>query len=150
MLFDQDWSMYPSTYKTPDLFYPFLPNGHGTGNYFSTLMTYKLYQHETFKDKYLTTFAYHLKNTFNPDRMLSILDNMIKEVESEMPYHIDRWYNEYKTSNMNPIKNMDMWYNNLDKFRTIIKERYSIVLNSIQKEFNLTNSEYEKYFGDLK
>ena len=45
---------------------------------------------------------------------------------------------------MNPIKNMDMWYNNLDKFRTIIKERYSIVLNSIQKEFNLTNSEYEK------
>lgn len=150
MLFDQDWSMYPSTYKTPDLFYPFLPNGHGTGNYFSTLMTYKLYQNETFKDKYLTTFAYHLKNTFNPDRMLSILDNMIKEVESEMPYHIDRWYNEYKTSNMNPIKNMDMWYNNLDKFRTIIKERYSIVLNSIQKEFNLTNSEYEKYFGDLK
>ena len=82
--------------------------------------------------------------------MLSILDNMIKEVESEMPYHIDRWYNEYKTSNMNPIKNMDMWYNNLDKFKTIIKERYSIVLNSIQKEFNLTNSEYEKYFGDLK
>ena len=150
MLFDQDWSMYPSTYKTPDLFYPFLPNGHGTGNYFSTLMTYKLYQNETFKDKYLTTFAYHLKNTFNPDRMLSILDNMIKEVESEMPYHIDRWYNEYKTSNMNPIKNMDMWYNNLDKFKTVIKERYSIVLNSIQKEFNLTNSEYEKYFGDLK
>ena len=73
-------------------------------------------------------------------KYLQILKDKLRVIQKE----------EDELINMNPIKNMDMWYNNLDKFRTIIKERYSIVLNSIQKEFNLTNSEYEKYFGDLK
>ena len=149
ILYDQDWSLYPSLYRYVDLYYPFEPYGHGVGNYFSTMITYKLYQNPTFRDLYLTTFAYHLKNTFNPDRMIAILDEQIKEVENEMPYHIDRWYNEYVSSGKTPIRSMDSWRTNLDTLKTIIRVRYELVKNSLRSEFRLSDYEYNLYFGDL-
>ena len=149
MLYDQDWSLYPTLYRYVDLFYPFEPYGHGIGNYFTTIITYKLWQNGSFRDIYLRTFAYHMKNTFNPDRMIAILDEQIKEVETEMPYHIDRWYSDYINEGKGPIRSMDSWYSNLDRLKTIIRERYDLVKRSLRSEFRLSDYEYNLYFGDL-
>ena len=149
ILYDQDWSLYPSLYRYVDLYYPFEPYGHGVGNYFSTMITYKLWQNWNFRDLYLKTFAYHLKNTFNPDRMIAILDEQIKEVENEMPYHIDRWYSDYVSSGKTPIRSMDSWRTNLDTLKTIIRVRYDLVKNNLKSEFRLSDYEYNLYFGDL-
>ena len=125
ILFDQDWSMYPTTYQSTDIFYPFLPYGHGTGNYFPTTITYKLWQNSKFRDLYLTTLAYHLKNTFKPSRMQNILEKLKKEVESEMPYHIERWYSEYKNSGDGAITSMDSWNNNVNKLSNMLEKYYN-------------------------
>ena len=149
ILYDQDWSLYPTLYRYVDLYYPFEPYGHGVGNYFSTMITYKLYQNPNFRDLYLKTFAYHMKNTFNPDRMIKILDEQIKEVESEMPYHINRWYNDYVSSGKSPIRSMDAWRSNLDTLKSIIRTRYNLVKSNLKSEFRLSDYEYNLYFGDL-
>lgn len=149
VLYDQDWSLYPTLYRYVDLFYPFEPYGHGIGNYFSTTITYRLWQNWNFRDLYLKTFSYHMKNTFNPDRMINILDEMTKEVESEMPYHIDRWYYDYVSAGKVPIKSMDNWYANLDKLKSMIRERYDLVKRNLKSEFRLSDYEYNLYFGDL-
>lgn len=149
VLYDQDWSLYPTLYKYVDLYYPFEPYGHGIGNYFSTTITYRLWQNWNFRDLYLKTFAYHMKNTFNPDRMISILDEMTKEVETEMPYHIDRWYYDYVNAGKGPIRSMDAWYSNLDRLKSIIRERYNLVKWNLKSQFRLSDYEYNLYFGDL-
>ena len=149
MLYDQDWSLFPSLYRYVDLYYPFEPYGHGIGNYFSTIITYKLWQNWRFRDLYLSTFAYHMKNTFNPDRMIKILEEQASVVETEMPYHIDRWYYDYASVGKLPISSMDGWRYNLETLKNIIRERYNLVKWNLKSQFRLSDYEYNVYFGDL-
>ena len=99
-----------------------------------------------FRELYIKTFAYHLKNTFNPNRMIKILDKMVDEIKKEMPYHIDRWYNESIGVSSNTLKNINEWYNNISYFKKQLRERHKIVLDNIKGGLGLTNEEYKKYF----
>ena len=111
--------------------------------YSSIAITRRLYRNAEFKDLYLKTLAYHLKNTFNPERMNKIVDELAKEIEPEMPNHIKRW------SSLGP-SSMNNWYNNLNSFKQMIKNRYNYVLGNLKSQFYLSNDEYNKYFGELK
>lgn len=149
VLFDLDWCMYPSTYKWVDFNYPTLPYGHGYGNYFPTTITYNLWKNKEFRDLYLSTFAYHLKNTFYPERVHKILDEVSGMVRSEMPRQIDRWYTEFKNNGYNSVSSMSMWDGKLNQMKMMLTNRYEIVIKNLKSQFNLTNAEYDKYFGDL-
>ena len=149
VLFDLDWCMYPSTYKWVDFNYPTLPYGHGYGNYFPTTITYNLWKNSEFRDLYLSTFAYHLKNTFEPNRVHKILDEVSGMVRSEMPRQIDRWYSEFKDNGYNSVSSISNWDSKLKNMKSMLTNRYNIVIDNLKSQFNLTNQEYEKYFGDL-
>ena len=142
MLYDLDWSMWSSS---TNISYPVINNHIPAVTYvYSTInITRRLYRNKEFKDLYLKTLAYHLKNTFNPERMNKIVDELAKEIEPEMPNHIKRW------GNLGP-SNMNSWHNNLNNFKQMIKNRYNYVLGNLKREFNLSNDEYNKYFGELK
>ena len=105
----------------------------------------KLYQNSEFKDLYLTSLAKYLKTTFKPDRMTKIVDELAKEIENEMPYHISRWGSSYGR-----LSSMGAWRNNLKNFKNTLTTRYNRVVNNLRSYFNLSNNEYNKYFGDLK
>ena len=92
----------------------------------------------------MSTFAYHLKNTFNPERMNAIVDELAKEIENEMPYHIKRWGSEYYA-----LSSMNAWRANLKLFKSVIQRRYDYVLSHVKSEFNLTDAEYDKYFKEI-
>ena len=70
---------------------------------------------------------------------------MVKEVEKEMPNHLERWKgtNSY-------LGSMDNWKNNVERLKAKLKERYEYAINNAKTEFNLTDAEYNKYFGGLK
>lgn len=142
MLYDLDWSMWNSNM---DVGYPVMNTKVPAVTYLNSLFTITrtLYKNDEFKDLYLSTFAYHLKNTFKPDRMNKIVDELSKEVENEMPYHIKRWQGEYNGLSM------DKWKNNINSFKKMINDRYNKVLARIKSDLNLTNDEYKKYFGDV-
>lgn len=141
MLYDLDWSMWSSTIK---MSYPVIGYNVPAATYLYSVinMSRRLYRNSEFRDLYLSTLAYHLKNTFNPDRMNQIVDELAKEIEYEMPYHIERWGNQY--SNLN---SMNRWQNNINSFKQMITSRYNRVISTVKSDFNLSDWEYEKYFN---
>ena len=81
---------------------------------------------------------------FKPDRMNKIVDDLAKEIEEEMPYHINKWGSSYGGLSMSS------WKNNIKGFKNSLNTRYNRVVNNIRNYFNLSNNDYNKYFGDLK
>lgn len=98
------------------------------------------------RELYIKTWAEHLKTTFQPDRMIKILDGMVKTIENEMPYHIDRWYQESINTSQFTIQSMNNWRSNIAALKSVITNRYNYALNNIKEGLNLTNEEYQKYF----
>ena len=144
MLYDLDWSMWSSTVSFG---YPVINKSIPAVTYLYSAINIsrKLYKNPEYKDLYLRTFAYHLENTFKPERMNKIVDELASEIEEEMPYHIKRWgYAYYEMSSMNA------WKNNLKWFKNGIERRYNYVLSKVKSEFNLSDEEYKKYFGGLE
>ena len=99
-----------------------------------------------FRELYIKTFAYHLKNTFAPERMNKILDSMVNEIKDEMPYHISRWYSESIGVSSYTLHDINEWYSNIAYFKKQIKERYNVATSTIKRGLGLTDAEYNKYF----
>jgi len=146
ILFDLDQTYLPYSYTTVRWKLPFEPYAHGNGYYLNTTLMNKLIKNPKFRELYIKTFAKHLNSTFKPDRMYKILDKMVDEIKSEMPYHISRWYNESIGVSTSTLSSMDNWYNNIATFKRQLKERYNIIKNNIKGGLGLTNEEYNKYF----
>ena len=140
MLYDLDWSMWSTNLSFN---YTVLNNKSPAVTNLSSLYTIgrRLYRNSEFKDMYLKTFAYHLENTWNPKRMNSIVDKLSKEIETEMPYHINKWKKEYSS--------MSSWRNNITRFKKQLTNRYNYVTKNIKNEFGLSTEEYKKYFSSL-
>ena len=77
--------------------------------------------------------------------MEKIIDELVDKIETEMPYHIKRWGGSYPS-----LSSMNSWKNNINNFKRTINNRYNRVVSNLQSNFNLSNSEYNKYFGELK
>jgi len=146
ILFDLDQTFFSYSYKKIKWNLPFEPYAHGNGYYLNTTLMKYLYKNPQFTELYIKTFAYHLNNTFKPDRMIKILDEMVKEIEGEMPYHIKRWYNESVGVSSYTLRNIDDWYSNISYLKKQLKERHAIALKTIKSGLKLTNEEYNKYF----
>ena len=144
MLYDMDWSLWNMGL---DMGYPIKYGKVPAATYLSSAITItrKLYQNSEFKDMYLKNLAEYLKGTFKPDRMKKIVDELSSEIENEMPYHIKRWGNSYTG-----LSSMTSWKNNLNSFKNTLTTRYNRVVSNLRSYFNLSSSEYNKYFGDLK
>ena len=144
MLYDMDWSLWNMGL---DMGYPIKSGRVPAATYLSSsiAITRKLYKNSEFKDMYLKNLAKYLKTTFKPDRMKKIVDELSQEIENEMTYHIKRWGNSYGR-----LSSMTLWKNNLKNFKNSLTTRYNRVVSNLRSYFNLSNSEYNKYFGDLK
>jgi len=139
MLYDLDWSLWNTSISFA---YPINNEKVPAATYLSSIyiITKKLYHNSEFKDLYLKTVASSLKNYFNKERMCNLVDEFSNEIKDEIPYHIAKW---------NDIKSYESWENNLKRFKNAISSRYDTVVNRLQSEFRLSDSEYTKYFGDL-
>ena len=146
ILFDLDQTLFSYSYKTIKWDLPFEPYAHGNDYYLNTILMNNLIKNPKFRSLYIETFANHLNNTFKPDRMNQILDRMVKEIKSEMPYHIDRWYEESIRVSSYTLDNINEWYNNINYLKKQLKERHTIAINTIKEGLDLTNEEYHKYF----
>lgn len=144
MLYDMDWSLWNMGL---DMGYPIKSGRVPAATYLSSSITIvrKLYQNSEFKDLYLKNLAKYLKTTFKPDRMKKIVDDLAKEIENEMPYHINKWGSSYSN-----LYSMTRWKNNLNNFKSTLTTRYNRVVSNLRSYFNLSTSDYNKYFGDLK
>ena len=145
IIYDLDYAYEPYE-KVPTLFLNRKPY------YNSSLdIIVKLYKNSEFRDLYLTSVAKYLKTTFKPERINKIIDEMVKEVEDEMSYHVKRWTSNYSYAyGWSYISSVSTWKNNINTLKNRIKTRYNNIIKWIHNNsFELSTDEYKKYFNDL-
>ncbi len=142
ILFDQDWALYPSTAHYNQVEEVINPNGHGVGHMFNTDLMCGLMMNTGFRDTFISTYGQHLKTTFATDHLLSILDSLIAELETEMPYHIEKWQTP---------ATLNTWKNSVKTLRGIVEKRNAKVRQDVIETFSCTGvSAPTKYAEDFQ
>lgn len=108
----------------------------------STLLLRNLLKNESFKNRFLQTYSYHLSTTFKPDRINAIFDEFQERLTPEMPRHIARWGGQLdldKTETWPPptFTSMSEWEQNLDDMREFLPIRKPAALYHLSLAFAL-------------
>lgn len=137
MLYDLDWSLWNTRL---DYSYPVINRKISAATYLYSIIdiTRRLYQNSEFRELYLDSFGKYLKTTFLPSRVDGIIDELSKEIEDEISYHISRWGDKPKS--------ILGWRNNINLFKERYHDRYNYVVNTVKSSFGLSQEEYDKYF----
>ena len=92
---------------------------------------------------YSKTFGYRLADllftTFNPERMNGIIDGFAKNIETEIPGHIERWKGT-SSSYGNPIPSVTSWQGQVQNLKTFAEKRPAILLENL-KNYGVSDSE---------
>lgn len=83
-------------------------------------MLVALFENENFFQQYASRYADLAATTFSCENMLGLLDEMIAEIEPEMPRQIARWNGS-----------LDDWYENLDSLRSQIQNKCVVVVDQV-------------------
>ena len=70
-------------------------------------------------------------------------------VRSEMPKQINRWHDELSKQGYGSVSSVSAWDKKLNLMKTMLQNRYKLVISNLKGQFKLTDSEYKKYFGNL-
>ena len=108
-----------------------------TGTYYAnppwaTFLLRELLKNSAFKNQFIQRFASHLNITFNPQRVLNIIDSLKTNIEPEIPRHIQKW--EQSTS-FN-----DGWYYHVGVMREFASLRPGYVIDHLIEKFGLSGS----------
>lgn len=132
ILYDFDMAFrYPEHDTVSDVFNP---EGTGSDNYFSTDLQMGLLQNPDFRDQFLRRFAYHMKTTFEPQRVCNLIDKMAAEIEPE----IERNYTKWKGS-------MSTWRSCITKMKDFFVKRPEFARKYIQQYFQLSDNQMREY-----
>lgn len=137
IFFDVDWSLFSTTYDYNIIDNYLDPEGHGVNQAFSTDLFIALYKNASFRTRMLEIFSQHLKTTFREERMLEILDELIEEIDSEMPYYLERWN----------VGSYDSWKSSVSSLREIIKEKIKMFPDQMKEGLSMTDEEVKKYLS---
>lgn len=132
ILFDTDWGFFNVNHNT--LWYVTNSKGTGIGQMFSTAIMYNLLKNDSFKNDFINRLAYHLNNTFKTERVISVIDEMAKTIEPEMPGQLSRWGGS-----------INGWNNYVQSLRNFAMKRPSILLSFIKEQFNLSSEEIKLF-----
>ncbi len=92
----------------------------------STRLPRRLIENPNFKQTFLNRFFTHIATSFDPNRVIKVIDSVANLFKSEMPYHCTRWE-----------KNYNNWLNNLENLRNAARQRPAIVIQQLIDWFGL-------------
>ena len=88
-----------------------------------------------FRKRVLQLHKKHLATTFDRDRMLSLFDEMVQEIDSEMQRHCARW----------PSVSYNGWQAAVKQLRQIVGEMPALFRQKMIQSFSMTQAEIEQY-----
>ena len=100
----------------------------------STAPLRKLLQNIDFKQKFVERFVWHLNNTFEPERFISIIEQYEQLYAPEMERYIDRWGD--------PSSKAD-WRNKVDGLKEFARLRPCYMKEHLISHFNLPEESVE-------
>lgn len=91
------------------------------------------------KDQFLRRMGEIMAEYFTFDYLSAELDRRYAQMAPVMEYHVIRW----------PALTMDVWTENVEAMRKMLRDRPPQVVKDVQMIFNLTDEEVQLYFGDF-
>lgn len=98
----------------------------------STLLLRKLLENSRFKNQFIQRFASCLNITFNPQRVLNIIDSLKTNIGDEIPRHIQKWD---QSTSFN-----EGWDYHVEVMREFASRRPGYVINHLIEKFALSGS----------
>jgi len=90
-----------------------------------------MWKSQAYREYFAGRLCTQLFTTFNPDRMVSLIDGHESAIESEIPRHIQRWYGATSTYG-DAIPSEAYWRNEVGNLRNFVRERPSCLLADLQ------------------
>lgn len=108
----------------------------------NTVIINALLQNADFRDRMITRLAWHLRNTYAPERVLAHLDRMTAEVAHDLVYNYEIWPGTYEG-----------WLDHVQFLRDFVKseekDRVAAMVRNARYAFHMSEEEMIHYFGDL-
>jgi CotH kinase protein/Lamin Tail Domain/Fn3 associated/Secretion system C-terminal sorting domain len=98
----------------------------------STFLLRNLLENEGFKEQFIQRFASHLNITFEPSRVLGLIDSLKNNLEMDMPRHIQKWP---QSTSFN-----DGWTYHINKMKEFASLRPGYVLDHLSGKFNVNDT----------
>lgn len=133
-----DWALSPSTYQWNMIEEIVNPTGHGVGKMFSTVLMRGLMSNTDFRDRFITQYVHLLNTTFNSDRMVAILDDLIAEIRPEMEAHIARW---------GLPSSLSAWESSVSTLRSILSRKTALTTQQLIDTCTSQSGYLPRYFG---
>jgi hypothetical protein len=115
------WATHPTLYFATEQFNTGWPNPA-----WSTLHFRLLLQNPVFRSRFIQTFTSSLNTTFNPDRVISMINSFQQRIATEIPYHTARWG-----------MSADYWNNEVQRLRNFAIQRNSFMHEHVKEFFGL-------------
>lgn len=108
----------------------------------NTVIINALVQNAGFRDAMLSRLAWHLRNTYAPERVIAHIDAMAAQIDHDIVYNYERWNGTYES-----------WLEHVQFLRDFVQsegsDRVATMVQSAKRTFSMTDEEMEHYFGDL-
>ena len=111
----------------------------------STRLFRNLLKNEGFRNEFVQRYAYHMNTTFQPDRLLSFINQFQARLAPEIPRHITKWGGQKDPDAletwMSPIFNsVARWEQNIEQLRRFARERPAPTTRHILDHFGLSGT----------
>ena len=134
IFFDLDNAIYNVDFN----YFNFSTNPNGMKGIYSTAILRNLLKNDEFRILYLERLSYQLKNVWNEERVLKQIDYLYNIYNPE----VERHYKRYGFS-------VSKWADEIAYLKRYAKNRQKYIISQAKVFFKMTNSEVERYFGDL-
>ncbi len=137
LLFDFDHCMFDSNRSLLRRFFD--PSGVPTAHGYITNMDIQcaLLQNPGWKESFIERYAYVLNNIYTKEKLLSLFDEMIAEMEPEMERHIKRW---------GWPRSMSQWRSDVKDLRSFLEVRTQKAKKHLKDFFNLSSERMDELF----
>lgn len=135
--FDIDWGFGNSPAGLTDMI--------GTAKDTSALNTViinALLKNADFRDQMITRLAWHLRNTYAPERVIAHIDKLAAQLANDLQYNYEIWPGTYEG-----------WLDHVQFLRDFVKsekkDRVADMVRNARYAFRMSEEEMVHYFGDL-
>lgn len=108
-----------------------------TGREWPYVILRRITENEPTRNMFINRYADHLNSTFLPEKIIAYIDTYEKNLEKEMPRHIERWKNSKDAWNNPYIQSMEEWRENVQKLRDFAIDRPQYAYQHIVEQFGL-------------
>jgi hypothetical protein len=120
-------------------YYEFMINPDGMSDlHVSSLINRRLFENEEYRTRFLERLSLSLKTLWKEETVLAKLEIIYQSIKPEITRDFKRW-------RLDP----SVWEGNVDFLRNFITTRTKNLLRQTKAFFNLSDADYEYYFGDL-